>query len=131
MGGRVVEGARLESVFRLNRLTWVRIPPHPPLKQPRMGLFLWRKRVGREPTLEWVHIRNTISVPKEAGTLLVKRQRRRKAFIKKLIKRLWQLWRFQYVYVKLWLRLSNEIPVLLTSMCQFHRSFQLFLSRLC
>lgn len=62
MGGRVVEGARLESVFRLNRLTWVRIPPHPPLKQPRMGLFLWRKRVRREPTLEWVHIRSISGV---------------------------------------------------------------------
>ena len=46
MGGRVVEGARLESVFRLNRLTWVRIPPHPPLNKPRLGLFLWRKGVG-------------------------------------------------------------------------------------
>lgn len=44
MGGRVVEGARLESVFRLNRLTWVRIPPHPPLKKSLLGLFLLRKR---------------------------------------------------------------------------------------
>ena len=40
----MVEGARLESVFRLNRLTWVRIPPHPPLKQPRMGLFFMAKK---------------------------------------------------------------------------------------
>ncbi len=50
MGGRVVEGARLESVFRLNRLTWVRIPPHPPLKQPRMGaFFIAEKGRGESP----------------------------------------------------------------------------------
>ena len=49
MGGRVVEGARLESVFRLNRLTWVRIPPYPPLKALIFeSFFLWRESGGDE-----------------------------------------------------------------------------------
>ena len=72
MGGRVVEGARLESVFRLNRLTWVRIPPHPPLNKPRMGLIFMVERGRREPTLEWVRIRSVsvVDVRKDSPKLM-------------------------------------------------------------